>query len=124
MPIGRAVLEGKRKAAAGQRHWLMTIRAGVDATDDAGLPIVTFSDLRTQYMSRTPLRADERDAAGQESSYGQDQWHFPYSEDMDPELVDVPKYRELAYQGRTFDIITCSSIGWRKGIEIITLAKP
>ena len=125
MPIGRTVLEDKRKGAAGQRNWLVTIRAGVDATDDAGFPFVQFSDLRTQYMSRTPLRADERDdRAAQESSYGQESWRFPWSEDMDPETVNVMKYRQFEYLGRTFDIITCSMVEWRKEVEAITLQKP
>jgi ribosomal protein S5 len=41
---------------------------------------------------------------------------------MDPDLVDVQKERRLVVSGRIFDIRAATTIGRRRGIELVTLA--
>lgn len=82
-----------------------------------------WTPLRTAWMSRTDLSADERFSSDQKSASGDTQWHMPYGADMDPELVDVPACRRLVYEGRTYDIRTATPLGWKRDIELITLSR-
>lgn len=125
MPIGRQVLTGKPVLAAGQRDKPVTIqqRQAGDTATETGFPVDTWTTLAsTVWMSRTDLRADENFRTNQVSASSETQWHLAYREDMDPEIVDVPKLRRLVYRGRTYDIVSGTCIGRREGIELITLA--
>lgn len=126
MPIGRTVLGGEPRLAAGQRTRRVTIqqRSATDAKGASGRPVETWTTLAVEYMSRMDLRADERFAqTSQLSAFTDTQWHMPYRADMDPELVNVPKLRRLSYEGRIYDITTATRIGDKQGIELTTLAQ-
>jgi head-tail adaptor len=125
VPVGRSVLTGKQALAAGQRDKRVTIqqRSAADAKGASGRPVESWTTLGIEWMSKRPMHADERFAAEQESSYGEDQWVMPYRADMDPELVNVPKLRRLSYASRVYDIVTASIVGTKLGIELVTTAQ-
>jgi SPP1 family predicted phage head-tail adaptor len=123
MPFGRPVLSGRPMVASGQRTRAVTIQQLTESTGESGFPIETWTTLAVEYMARLDLRANEQFAVNQTSAFAETQWHMPYREDMDPDLVDVAKTRRLVYEGRTYDILTASALDWRKGIELTTLAK-
>lgn len=123
MPIGRGVLAGKPRTAAGQRTCRVLIEQLTETTGTTRFPKETWSTLVDgEYMSRLDLRADERYAGAQESAFKETQWHLAYRSDMDPDLVDVPKTRRISYLGRTYNIRSASLIGNKQGVELITLS--
>ncbi len=119
MPVGRAVRAGRPESAAGQRDRHVLIQAPVDPPAQ----FEQWTTLGMAWMSRRDLSADERFSSDQETAFGQARWHMAYQEDMDPELVDVPATRRLVYEGRSYDIIAASPMGWKRDIELITLAR-
>lgn len=121
--LGRQVLTGKPRVAAGQRTRRVTIeqRQASDTAGSSGFPTDTWTTLAVEYMSRLDVRADERFRASQLSAAMETQWHMGYRDDMDPEIVDVPKMRRLSYAGRSYDIMTAALIGEKQGIELVTL---
>lgn len=125
MPIGRQVLTGKPRLAAGARSRLVTIEqlTQPDAAGTSGRPVQTWTTLRTQWFSRLDVRADERFASSQSTASVETQWHGEYTADMDPEVVDVPKTRRLRYEGRVYDILSASRLEDKRGIELMTLAQ-
>lgn len=122
MPIGRSVLTGKPDTAAGRRDKSVTIqqKPAPDAAP-AGFPVPNWSDLRTVFMARRELRADERFATRQQSAFVETQWVSEYMADMDPELIDVPATRRFSYAGRFYDIVSASLMDRKTGIEYLTL---
>jgi SPP1 family predicted phage head-tail adaptor len=107
----------------GEMDRLVTIQQGTaskDATSKA--PKMTWTTLGTAYMAARPARGRERFAAEQLSASGDTVWHTHHREDMDPEAIDVPKYRRLVYRGRTHEIISAIHLGMREGLELVTLA--
>lgn len=106
-------------AAAGQRDRYVLIEQLEDAT--AQFP--TWVGLRTEWMSRRDMSADEHLQSDQVSAYGMTEWQMPYYADMDPELVDVPASRRLVYEGRTYGIREASPLGWKRDIALITLSR-
>lgn len=122
MPVGRAVLGGKSRAASGRRDKLVTIEQRTVPTE-GGYPGDTWETLRSVRMSRLDLRADERYASAQDSAYKETQWHGPYTADMDPDAIDVPANRRLLYADRIYNIRSASMIGNKQGIEYITLVQ-
>ena len=101
----------------------MLIEQAVDTVDASGFPLQTWSELRYEMMARKDLRADERLAAEQDSAYVETHWYAVYAEDMDPDLLNLPKVRRLNYRGRIYDIRTAVIIGRNRGLEIMTLAQ-
>jgi len=107
----------------GHMDRLVTIEQGVasrDATSKA--PTMTWTTLGTAYMEAKPFRGRERFAANQLSAAGDTVWHTHHREDMDPEAIDVPKYRRLVYRGRTHEIVSAVHVGMRDGLELVTIA--
>lgn len=116
---GRTVKAGRPQSAAGQRDRYVLIETVL-------VPKAQFPEwvsLGYEWMSRGDLTADEHFASDQKSAYGNTQWHMAYRADMDPELVDVPAERRLVYEDRVYEIVTASPLGWKRDIELITLAR-
>lgn len=123
MSVAQQVLVGKPRTASGQRDKLVTIERMSKSKGTSGFPVETWTTLRTDYMSRLDVRADERFASNQLSAAMETQWHGTYASDVDPELLNVPEKRRLVYGGRTFDILAATIIGNKEGVEYVTLAK-
>lgn len=124
MPVGRSVLQGQARNAAGQRDKWVTVQTKTPATATSGYPKnATWVDSTTLFMSRHDVRADERAAAGLESAFAETIWHAPYVESLDPEVVDVPATKRLVYKGRTYNIRSASLLDRKTGIEFVTLAQ-
>lgn len=119
MPVGRQLLTVKPMTASGRRNKLVTIEQLTESAPN-GFPVETWSTLTTAWMARRDDLGSERFTASQEAASTETYWHMSYLDDMDPELVDVPKRRRLSYQGRFFDIISASIIENRQGIELLT----
>lgn len=122
MPTGRTVLS-RPETTSGQRDRELTLQVGTPGAAGSGFPVMAWEDLGTEWASRRDLSADERDKNDQETAFTETTWQIPYRADMDPELVDVPKLRRVLYEGRVYDIRSASLVGWRRHIELITLAK-
>lgn len=123
MPVGRGVLSGKPALAAGRRDRYVTILTKTE-DNSAGYPVedfVAISPSPREWMSRRDLRADERFSTAQDSAYAETQWVSGYRPDMDPEIVDVPSTKKLRFQNRDYDIIACSLMEGKRGIEYLTL---
>jgi len=111
----------------GQMDRLVTIQRGTaskDATSKA--PKMVWTTLGTAFMAVRPNvvsgRRGERFVAEQLSASVETVWHTHFREDMDPEAIDVPKFRRLSFRGRTHEIVRASHLGMREGIEIVTIA--
>ena len=111
----------------GRMDRLVTVEQGVasrDATSKA--PTMTWTTLGTAFMENRPNvvsgRRGERFVADQLSASVETVWHTHYREDMDPEAIDVPKFRRLSFRGRTHEIVRASHLGMRAGIELVTIA--
>jgi len=121
MSVAQQVLVGKKRTAAGQRDKLVTIQQMTLSTS-TGFPVETWTTLRTAWMGRLDVRADERFTSNQHSSAMETNWYCDFASDMDPDTVDVSKVRRLLFKGRTYDILSAVSLDGRS-IELITLAK-
>jgi head-tail adaptor len=122
MSVAQQVLVGKPRTASGLRDKLVTIQQA-KSKGPSGFPVETWTTLRTAYMNRQDVRADERYAANQLSAAMETQWHSDYASDIDPEIVNVPAKRRIVYGGRTFDVLAATILGNKEGVEFITLAK-
>lgn len=102
---------------------LVTIQQLTETRDSVSKAVkLTWSTLGTAFMSARPLRGRERFTAEQLSAPVDTVWQTHHREDLDPEIVDVPKSRRLLYRGRTHEIVSASHVGMREGIELMTLA--
>lgn len=107
----------------GQMDRLVTIQQGVESRDATSkAPKITWSTLGTAYMAARPARGRERFTAEQLSASGDTVWHTHFREDMDPEIIDVPKYRRLRFRGRTYEITSAVHVGMREALELVTIA--
>ena len=118
LPLGGAI-----PMEPGERDRKVTIQAVTSSVGASGRPIETVTTLASVWMRRLDLSMTEAWKTSQLSAAATTQWEMGYREDMDPELVDVPRTRRLLYQGRAYDITGASQIGRREGIELLTLAK-
>jgi SPP1 family predicted phage head-tail adaptor len=107
----------------GHRDKRVLIQQVADSAGDSNYPVETWTTLRSVWAKREDLRGMERLAAMQVSAKHDTRWELPFSADMDPELVNLPKKRRLVYGGRTYDIVSASQIGRREGVEVMTIAK-
>lgn len=110
-------------ADPGERDRLVTIQQATQTADASSFPTVSWSTLTTCYMAMAPLSGRERVEQGQISAAADTRFEMGYRSDMDPELVDVPKTRRLAWQGRTYDIVVANLIPRRMGVELIALSR-
>lgn len=100
----------------------VTIQQLTESVGASGLPVETWTTLYPQaWMSRKSISGRERFAANQLSSPAAMQWEMPYAEDMDPDLLNVPKTRRLLYLGTVYDIVSADHKGRKDSIELLTL---
>lgn len=124
MPLIRTAKIDRPIRGAGDRQARVEIQQLTTPASDTGYPVETWVTLRsTVYMYRATVRADERHWAAQDSASEETQWQMPYSADMDPEIVDVPKRRRLVYRGRVYDVRAATIVGPNVAIDLTTLAK-
>lgn len=108
--------------ASGERDRPVTIEQSVDTTGGSGFPVETWTTLVSPYwMHKEDLTGAERFHAAQLSASFDTRWTGPYRDDLDPDLVDVPKTRRLVYLGKVFDIVSARQLGRRQGVELMTL---
>lgn len=116
----------KTRMDAGKRDRIVTIerRSNTDSADEtSGEPVETWTTLvQSMPAAKIDISAWERFNANQTSARYDTKWEMNWRNDMDPELVDVPKTRRLVVNGRYHDIVACFEIGRRAGIEVLTLA--
>lgn len=109
---------------AGERDKPVTIEQLVETVDASGSPTGTWSTLeQVEWMSRRTLSGTERIAAIQVSAPVDTLWTLAYREDMDPDLLDVPKLRRLRYENRTFNIRFAQTLDYKAGIQLTTVSK-
>lgn len=110
---------------AGERDKIVTIQCLTEAVGPSRFPKDDWTTLPsfTMFASKRDLGSRERFAAAQLSTPADVRWEINYREDMDPDLIDVPKKRRLLYKGRAYDIVSASQIGRNEGIELLTLSK-
>lgn len=107
----------------GSMDRLVTIQQLTETRDSVSkAPVLTWSTLGTAFMAARPAGGRERFTAEQLSAPQAWVWRTHYREDLDPEIVDVPKARRLAFRGRTHEIVQATHIGMREALEIVTLA--
>lgn len=100
-----------------------------DGSGTSGLPTEAWTNLvggdGGVMAKKEDLRGNERFQASQLSSPFDTRWTIWYREDMDPDMVDVPKTRRLVYQNRNYDIVAAQNVEItqiRQAILIDTLA--
>lgn len=124
MSISRSVLRPRPQLSAGQRDKEVRIEQLAASIAGTRYPVETWTTLiPIAWMSKTELRANERFATAQLSASTETLWEMDYVAEMDPDLVNVPATRRLVHLGRTYNITTASTIGPKRGIELLTLAK-
>ena len=112
-------MAAKDEASAGQR--IRYVR--IESRTDPEAQFEQWDTLAHEWMARADLSADERFKGDQETAYADTRWVMPYRADMDPELVDVAHLRRLVYEGRAYDIRAAKPSGWKRDLELTTLAR-
>lgn len=110
--------------SAGDLDRDVTIEQLTEAAGTSGFPVDTWTTLDVVPMSKDDQRGSERFRIAQVSASYDTKWAMQFRDDMDPDLVDVPKKRRLSYRGRKHDITAAVEIGRRDGIMLMTLASP
>jgi hypothetical protein len=108
---------------SGERDRLIALIPQVESAGASRYPVMTDGTPITLYASKSDIGGRERLAADQLSAPYTTRWEVNYREDIDPDLVNVPKLFKLVYQGRRFDIQSASMIGRKEGVEFLTLAR-
>jgi hypothetical protein len=73
-------------------------------------------------MSKQDMRGRESFRGAQFSATYDTRWELHWRDDMDPDLLDVPKVRRLVYRGRVYDITAAMELGRQEGIALLTVA--
>ena len=110
-------------ASSGRRNRLVTIQEMTESAGPSGRPVETWTLLTRAWMARTDVTGWEREKAETLSSRLDVRWSMPYQANMDPESVNVPKFRRLVYKGKTYDIVNAIPVGTNAEIEMTTVAK-
>lgn len=109
--------------SAGELDREVTIQQLTESIGGSNYPIESWSTLvSTVFMSRRDMRGYEIFKSGGLDAAANTVWQMQYRDDMDPELVDVQKTRRLLANGRSYDIVAASVIGFREGIELVTIS--
>lgn len=88
-----------------------------------GYPVESWVTLEAGvWMSKQDIRGNERFRASQLSANFDTRWQLQWRDDMDPNVIDVPKTRRLVFAGRTYDITAAMEIGRQEGVELLTIA--
>lgn len=111
-------------AEAGTRDRRLTLYAVSDSAGSSGFPVETLTLITTVWASRADVAGDERFANDQLSAPFTTKWIVPYSEQWDPELVNVCKTRWASFEGRFYDIVRAERTGRQHDdIALWTLAR-
>lgn len=106
----------------GELNQPVEIQQLTESIGTSGMPVESWTTLYPQaWMSKSSISGRERFAANQLSSPAVQQWTMRYVDDMDPDLLNVPKKRRLKYMGTVYDIVSADHIGRKEGIELTTL---
>lgn len=114
------------RATAGQRQCLITLkkRPATDAVDASYTPVDgPWTELGKVWAQKVELGGEERFRAMQLSAKYDTRWVIRYRPDMDPDLIDVAKVRQVIYKSRTHDIVSAIRSDRQNDIEIETLSK-
>ena len=115
--------ESRKPRGTGQRNVPVTVEQMTES-GGGGYPVETWTTLvQTYWCSKQDLRAQETFAANQETSSADTHWTGAYLAELDPDRVDVPKYRRFRWRGKTHDIVAAQVMGERAGLEFLTLAQ-
>lgn len=106
----------------GRRDRWIAVQALTEGVGPSHRPIETWATLRECWAAKVEMGGRERFVADQVSAPYDTKWELPYSEEWDPELVDVRKARRLVVKGRIHDIVAAQEVGRRRGVEVMTLA--
>jgi head-tail adaptor len=87
-----------------------------------GFNVEQWITLTSMFMARRDLQGSERFMAAQLQAHYETEWRMPYDARMDPERIDVPKYRRLMYANRIYDIVTGTVGDMRSEIVLLTKA--
>jgi len=107
----------------GERDRLIILQTVTEGVDTEGAPMETSTTLAVVWASKAGISGQERWVRDQLSAGYDTRWQIGYRADMDPELVDVAKVRQIEYQGRTYDIVAATQLGRRDSIELLTTEK-
>lgn len=110
---------------SGKRDELITLkkRESSDTPDlESGEPVETWTTLvRQMPASKQYINGDERQRNDQTVMHYDQRWVINYRIDMDPDLVDVQKLRQIVFNGRTLDIVYGQQIDRKRQIALYTL---
>lgn len=115
-----------KRTSTGERQCYVTLmqRPSTDTVDDSLAPIDgPFTRLAEVWAKKIELGGDERFRAAQLSTKYDTRWNIHYRADMDPELVDVTKLRQLVYGSRTHDIVSATMTDRHREIELVTMTQ-
>lgn len=109
---------------AGDMDREIVIQSPTASAGGSGFPVDTWAPLTADpiWAFRIDVGGRERFVSNQLSAPFDCRWQIYYRDDMDPELVDVPKLRRLLYQNRIYDIVAAVQMERQEGIELLTLA--
>lgn len=117
---------GDRGRSAGRRQCLITLktRPATDAVDESYTPVDgPWTELAKVWAQKVELGGDEQFRAMQLSAKYDTRWLIRYRSDMDPDLVDVAKVRQVIHKSRTHDIVSAVRSDRQDDIELKTLSK-
>lgn len=107
---------------SGTRDRWITVQALTESVGASRRPVESWDTLLQVWAAKMDVGGRERLVADQLSAPYDTRWELPYSDAIDPELVDVRKTRRLVVSGRVHDIVSAQEIGRKRGVEVLTLA--
>lgn len=109
---------------SGKRDRLVTIQQLTDSVDvSSGEPIEGWTTLVANMpVSKADMSGAEAFKSDQQSAKFDSEWEMNWRDDMNPDLLDIPKVRRLLFGTRVHDIVACVEVGRRAGLVLQTLA--
>lgn len=105
----------------GTRREKVTVEARVEPSG-GGFPVETWEPLLTLWMQKIDLIGAETYRADQMTARYDVRFKTPYTQMLDPELIDVPATHRLRHRGQLYDITTAAIVGNHEGIEYYAIA--
>lgn len=110
-------------SGSGTRDRKVTVQQLSTSKGSSGAPVDTWTDLRTDvWASKRDVSGRERFVQNQTSAPYDSHFELPFSDDWNPDVIDVPKTRRLVYEGRVYDIVAAMQIGRKRGVAVDTLS--
>ena len=117
--MARTLTSNRPSAHAGKRDKLITIKRLVEGLSDSNYPTERFGQPSQAWASREYVTLDEQFRNNQTKASAMERWEIPYSADMDPDLVDVPKKRQIVFKDRVRNIIAAEMLPRESGMAIV-----